>query len=275
MYTDTPTQGEINIAVDESYWPIIEAELYAFHSFYKDAKVHAHYKSEGEAVRALINDSVRFAIISRDLTDNEKGFFERINLHPSILKIASDAVAVVVHPDNKDTLLTVKQLKKILLGDNSGIRVVFDSKSSGNARFMQEKVLGGLPFANNCSALNSNRAVLDYVAKNKDAMGLIGFNWISDADDTLMQRFLGKIKVVALAANDGAKALQDFYRPFQSSIQQGTYPLSRDVYIVSREARAGLGTGFAAFIAGEKGQRIILKSGLLPATAPTRIININ
>jgi phosphate transport system substrate-binding protein len=51
--------------------------------------------------------------------------------------------------------------------------------------------------------------------------------------------------------------------------------LYRTVYIISREARAGLGSGFTAFVAGDKGQRIILKSGLVPATAPIRIVEIN
>ena len=48
----------------------------------------------------------------------------------------------------------------------------------------------------------------------------------------------------------------------------------RTWYIVSREARAGLGTGLASFLASERGQRIILKSGLVPATMPVRLVEI-
>ena len=43
----------------------------------------------------------------------------------------------------------------------------------------------------------------------------------------------------------------------------------------SRESFTGLGSGFVSFVAGEKGQRIILKSGLIPATMPIRIIQVN
>jgi phosphate transport system substrate-binding protein len=56
---------------------------------------------------------------------------------------------------------------------------------------------------------------------------------------------------------------------------QGQYPLLRDVMIVSREARTGLASGFMAFMASDKGQRIVLKSGLVPATMPIRIIEVN
>jgi len=284
---DTPTQGEINISIDDSYTPIMEAELYAFHSFYKYAKIIAHYKPEGEAVKDLLNDSVRLVVMSRELTASEKNVFEKINLHPKTLKIAYDAVAIIVHPANKDTNLTMNKLKSIISGVDSTwkqvnthshlekITVVFDNKSSGNARFIQEKFLGSNPFPKNCFAAKSNKEVVDYVSENKNAIGVIGVNWISDKDDTLMLGFLKKINVVALASSDVAVIPDDYYKPYQAYIQQGTYPLCRNVYIVSREARAGLGTGFSAFVAGDKGQRIILKSGLVPATAPIRLIHLN
>jgi phosphate transport system substrate-binding protein len=55
---------------------------------------------------------------------------------------------------------------------------------------------------------------------------------------------------------------------------QRKYPFLRDLYIVSREARAGLGTGFATYVASDDGQRIILRSGLMPATQPVRVIEV-
>ncbi len=56
---------------------------------------------------------------------------------------------------------------------------------------------------------------------------------------------------------------------------QGKYPLIRDVVMIGREARSGLASGFMAFVASDKGQRIVLKSGLVPATMPIRIIEVN
>jgi phosphate transport system substrate-binding protein len=52
------------------------------------------------------------------------------------------------------------------------------------------------------------------------------------------------------------------------------YPLTRNLYILNFTGKLGLGMEFAAFIAGDKGQRIILKSGLLPDSIPGREINI-
>ncbi len=52
------------------------------------------------------------------------------------------------------------------------------------------------------------------------------------------------------------------------------YPLYREVYIISKEAYTGLGTGFTAFVASERGQRIVLKLGLVPATMPVRLVEL-
>jgi phosphate transport system substrate-binding protein len=67
----------------------------------------------------------------------------------------------------------------------------------------------------------------------------------------------------------------DYYKPYQAYIALKNYPLTRDVMIINREGRNGLGTGFASFVAGDKGQRMIRLMGLLPATMPVRIIQVN
>jgi phosphate transport system substrate-binding protein len=76
----------------------------------------------------------------------------------------------------------------------------------------------------------------------------------------------------------------DFVQPYQVYLAEKTpqqlaeypdlqnYPLRRNLYIINREARAGLGTGFASFVAGKNGQLIFQKSGLLPAQMQARIV---
>ena len=66
-----------------------------------------------------------------------------------------------------------------------------------------------------------------------------------------------------------------YYQPYQAYLAGNEYPLLRDVVMISREARSGLATGFMAFVASDKGQRIVLKSGLVPATMPIRIVEVN
>ena len=118
-------------------------------------------------------------------------------------------------------------------------------------------------------ALNSNPEVIDFISRNKNSLGIISVNWISNPNEFLSMSFIDKIRVVGVT-NPGLDQ-SIYYRPYQGSIYQKTYPFTREVHLLSREIFTGLGSGFIAFVTGKKGQTIVLKSGLVPATMPVRI----
>lgn len=281
--TDTPTSGEVNVVVDESFQQLFDTQIYTFQSFYKNAKINALYLPEKEALERLINDSCKVVVMCRDLTGNERKRFEQANLFPISTKIAEDAIAIIVNNDNKDTVLTVDNIKSILLGNDSlwaqlnkesnlgKINVVFDNNGSANTSYMKDTLLHGKEFGTNTFAVKSNPEVIQYVSEHKNAIGILSVNWISDKDDSLTVNFLKKVKVVAVANNDEAEA----YKPYQAYIKTKDYPFTRNVYMINRQTRAGLGMGFVSFVAGEKGQIMILKAGLIPSVAPVRLVQIN
>ena len=281
--TDTPTSGEVNIVVDESFQQLFDTQIYTFESFYKNAKINARYLPESEAIQLLMTDSCKVAVMCRDLTINERKSFEQANIFPISTKIAKDAIAFVVNNENTDTTMSVEKIKSIMLGNDSlwnqvnaksqlgKINIVFDNNGSANTTYIKDSILFGKSFSNNAFAVKSNPEVIDYVSKNKNAIGVLSVNWISDSDDTLTVSFLKKIKVIALAKDTGSKAV----KPYQAYIQTKEYPFTRDVYMINRQTRAGLGMGFVSFVAGEKGQIMILKAGLIPAISPIRLIEVN
>ena len=99
---DSPTAGEISIMVDEGYRPIIESSIDVFDSIYKQAKINARYVAEGEAVAALMRDSVQVIIITRQLAADEMKFFESRGFKPRITPSAYDALAFILNPGNND-----------------------------------------------------------------------------------------------------------------------------------------------------------------------------
>jgi len=278
---ETPTRGNISISVDESFQLLLDTELFTFHSLYPDAKIKANYKPEADVLADLMNDSVRTIVLTRDLTKSEKDLLFSQKFIARTTKVAHDALALIVNRDNSDTLLLMSQLEDIFRGKisrwgqinsksgSSPINVVFDNNKSGNVRYFQEKFSLTGSFPANFFAVNSNNEVLNYVQKNRNALGIISVNWISDKNDSISNRFLKSIRVAEIGTDAG-----DYCKPYQGYIAEGTYPLCREVYIISRETFAGLGTGFASFVAGDQGQRIILKSGIVPATMPIRLINV-
>jgi phosphate transport system substrate-binding protein len=124
-----------------------------------------------------------------------------------------------------------------------------------------------------CYSANSNPDVITYVENHPEAIGLISVNWISDRDDSVTHDFLKRVKVAAISSEVFSEG-DDFYTPHPAYIADKSYPFIREVYAISRETFTGLGRGFIQFVAGDQGQRIILKMGMLPATMPVRLVQI-
>jgi phosphate transport system substrate-binding protein len=271
---DTPTAGTITIAADESLKPLIEAEVKAFEGLYHNAHIKVVYTSEEDAFSSLLIDSARLAIVTRKMVSTEEKVLADQKIVPQQLMIARDGVALIVNRQNADTTIHLTELKQILEGKHHKgsphqYEVVFDKPNSGIIRFLKDSVSSFDSLPEYCFAVNGNKAVVDHVRTNPNALGLIDVSWISDPDDSTANSFLRAIKVVAVS-DDSV-----FYQPYQAFIAQKHYPLLRDVIMISREARAGLASGFMAFIASDKGQRIVLTSGLVPATMPIRIVEVN
>jgi phosphate transport system substrate-binding protein len=278
---DDPTSGNITIAVDESLRPIVEAEVNAFEKIYDQAHIQIHYLSESEAIEMLLKDSARLAVVTRRLTPEETDRLTQEKIEATQSDIATGAIALIIHKDNGDSLITTDQLRSILEGKITNwnqlngnhaslpVELIFDNPASGMIRWLRDSIRIPDTFPSNCFGVKSNRAVVDYVSQRQNAIGLIGVEWISDDDDSTANSFLHTIQVMSVAR------VGEFRKPYQAYIALGQYPLCRKITLISREARAGLGTGFSAFVAGDKGQRIILKSGLVPATMPIRIVEIN
>ncbi len=284
-YTDTPTTGKASIAVDETFQPIIEAELPVFHAIYKYATITPRYVPETAALNLLLRDSVRLAIVSRPLNSKEINYFHSKKFFPREVPVAIDGIAVLVNPSNPDTLFSVSQLRKIMLGEITDwkqinprskagkLKVVFDNPNSSTVRFVVDSIAKTGNLGKQLSALSYNLDVVDFISKNPGAIGLIGVSWISDSRDPKSLSFLNKIKVAGISAAEVATA-DNSYQPFQAYIATGKYPLTRFIYMILSEPRAGLGTGFTSFVASDKGQRIILKTGILPYIEPVRIVNV-
>lgn len=281
---ETPTSGNIRIGADESFKPIIDAEIDTFTALYQYAEVEPVYKPENELVAWFLNDSVKVIVSSWVPSDEQRKVLLDMQTVVRTTVVAYDALALVLNKRNADSLLTYKEVEDIFNGTITDwkqinpkstlgpIHVVFDNVHSGNIRYFREKFELPQKLAANFYAVNSNPEVVDYVSTSPGALGIISVNWISDKDDSLSLSLLDKIKVAAVSMP--FLDASTYYLPVQGSIYDTTYPFVRKVNMNSRESFSGLGSGFISFVAGEKGQRIILKSGLVPATMPIRIIQV-
>ncbi len=280
---ETPTRGSIKITVDESFQPILETEIYTFSHLYPSANITPHYKPEFDVINDFMKDSVKVIVTSRRLTDYQVQYLRDTQIIARTTTYAYDALALVINKNNKDSLMKYKTVRDIFRSEITkwdqvnpksrlgNIRIIFDNNKSGNVRYFKE-LFEIDTLENNFFAVNSNKEVINFVANNNDALGIISVNWISDKDDPEVKEIMDRIHVVAVShqfLDDGY-----YYLPQQGSIYNKEYPFVRDVYLISRETFAGLGSGFINWLCGEQGQRIVLKSGLVPATMPIRLVQV-
>lgn len=284
-YNNTPTTGIITICSDETFRPVIEAELDVFKAMYSYTVIKSKFVPEIEAFSQLLKDSVQLIIASRRLTNDETAVLNKLKLFPRQTKIATDAIALIVHPSNIDSMITINQIRDILSGkitrwnqinpssSADPINVVFDNEKSGIVTYLVDSICKGKFVTSNVYALDYNRDVIEYTATHPSVLGFIGVSWISNHADSLHLSFHKKIKVLAVS-QDPIPNIANSYKPYQAYMVDNIYPLTRDIYMINTEPRNGLATGFSAFVASDKGQRIILKSGILPDVAPTRVVTI-
>lgn len=285
-WTDTLTSGTIPVAVDEGFQPIIEEEIAVFEGLNSEVHIKPKYCSEVDAINSLLKDSVRLVVSTRRLSSKETQSFNSRKFFPREVIMAYDGVGLITNNQNPDSLITVSQVRKILTGEitkwkeiypNSklgNIQIVFDNPNSSTVRFAKDSICLGKPFASKgINAKKTNLQVFDYVSKTLNAIGIIGVNWLGAKNDTTNLTFKKEVRVMAVSKDNIADG-SNSYKPYQAYIALGDYPFYRAVYLLINDPRQGLSSGFANFLTSDRGQRIILKSGLVPATQPVRIVNV-
>ncbi|MEZ0608487.1 PstS family phosphate ABC transporter substrate-binding protein [Fibrella sp. WM1] len=274
---DTPSQGRITVVADESYRLLTEEITKTYQLLYPRTKFDLVFKPEREAINLMLNDKARICIVSRKLTPNEQQALVEQKIKGSSTRIATDGVALITSKANTDTLMTMRELRGLFTkqltkwsqlsgGNQQGpITLVFDNANSSNLDYVLQtfgvKDITGLPIY----TVQSNKQVIEYVRQHAGAIGFIGVNWISDGDTVLSAELSKDIQVVGISEKENPRSRADYFQPFQRALGLKDYPLRRDVYILSREAHPGLGSGLTNYLIRDAGSILIEKLGLWPA----------
>lgn len=270
---ETVLEGTATVYVDQTLQPIVEDQVSVFESQYR-AKIKQVNQSESEIVNALLTDKTQIAVLSRKLTSKEENHFKQKNIKPRITHFASDAVVFITNKTAQDSLVDLQEVINLLQEKESKIKgLVFENPNSSTVSYMNNLASVKNGPKKNIYSLNSHKEVLEYVSKNPGTIGVIGLNLlVQPFADT--EQYMGHITVMSVRNVKNQPNNTLYYKPNQFNLGEGLYPLKRPVYMLNYQGTAGLGMGFASFVAGEIGQRIILKSGLLPVRIPSRELNV-
>ena len=197
------------------------------------------------------------------------------------MPLAYDGMALIVNKDNPDSIISAKDFARIISGEitcwneldpklsSDTIRMAFDNPKSSTVRYCVDSILRGkeMKTSGNIRAVQNSRAVIDYVEKHKDAIGIVGSMWLNDQRDTTNATYGRNIRVMQVSKADVATP-QNSYDPSQYNIAYDNYPSIRTVYAIVTDPRSqGEARGLGNFCVLPDGQLVFFQAGLFPARA--------
>lgn len=271
---ETRTSGTTKLLVDESFARILDDQIQVFKSDYPDAKVTTILGNENKILPSFLNGEVKMMVLSRMLKPEEEKYYKQKQVPVYTDRFAIDGIALITNVDNKLAQISVKDVFDIFKGTSTtDINLVFDNAYSSTVRYFTDSAkVSSLP-KKGVYTLQNNNDVIKYIAENKNFIGVVGVNWLLENNQEIAE-YLPKIKILGVKNLPGKKGSDAFYKPIQENLINGKYPFLRNVYVINAEGRDGLGTGFANWLTSQRGQLIVLKSGLGPHKVMQREFNI-
>ncbi len=238
-------------------------------------------KGSGTAMPALIEGTVDFGPMSREVNADEIANFEKkFGYKPTQLKTAVDVVGVCVHKDNPLTGLSLQQLDAIFsetrkqgakadirtwgdLGltgewENKPISLYGRNAASGTYTYFKEHVLKKGDFKNTVKEQPGSSAVVGGVANDKYGIGYSGIGYMT-AD----------VRVLPLAAKG-----TDFIVPDLQNAYSGKYPLSRflllSINFKPDSKLDPLKSEFIRYVFSKQGQEDVVKAEYFPV--PVKVL---
>lgn len=274
---DVPTTGKITIGADYGDSFVLNELIDVFEDEYQNADIQTKWHCETDILRYLQSDSLRFVLLNRDFTKEEKDGLVDRDIQIRSVKIASSSIAVIVNPTMNMDKIKDSMLFDILTGqitrwpDNGNSILPSMDKTCGSIyNFLSNHWNLKSLKCNDAGIVNSPREVIEFVANNTGAIGFVNLNWIADKSDSMSILLGKKVKVLQVQNKRDNK----YYYPYQSQIKANQYPFIQHLYLHDLQGYSGLAKGFMAFVSSQPGQILVKKSGLVPAKDHGRTIVI-
>lgn len=222
----------------------------------------------GTGIAALINGTVDIANASRPMKDGEIEEAQANGIEPVEHVVAIDALAIILHPDNPVSELTIQELSDIYTGrienwrdvggnDAPIILLSRETNSGTHVYFLEEVVRRGESdntdiFAPQTLLMPSSVGITSEVRRNPNAIGYDGLGYVDAAHE----------KVVSVAANSESP----FIAPSVESASEGSYPLARDLFMYTAGEPTGAVADYLNWIMDTAGQDIVASLGFVPLT---------
>jgi phosphate transport system substrate-binding protein len=255
----------IFVASDSSQHLIINSLIEVYEALNPLRKVIPIYTREKKLYDYIRTDQVDLIFRSYLLTDKEQQDIDTRKLNPKINLFWSDGLALVAAKSFSKDSIREEELMAVLTKHSDMFHIILDNSNTSTYELIFDRYAVDRRQVN-AFAAGAEDSVISAVRERSDYIGLIGSAYFTVKRESLPKG----VKLIGLIPQGKNKAEY----PFQDQLYTKVYPLVRQIYGINVGARDSSSSAFASFIMSERGQRIILKSGLLPAKIPSRTVEI-
>lgn len=253
------TTAAVTIKGSDTVLPLAQKEAEELMKANKNVSVTVVGGGTGVGLTALFDGTTDIAMASRDLKTEEKLKFSEAKQEIESVTIAFDALAVIVHPDNKVSQLTREQLEGIYTGkitnwkevggEDAKIVAYSRESSSGTYEFFKEEVMDKKNYASNILSMPATGAIVQAVGQTKGAIGYVGLAYETK-----------EVKQLAVSYDQG----KVFVAPSIASAKDKSYPISRPLFYFYNKANAAKVKPVVDYALSANGQKNVTEIGYIP-----------
>lgn len=229
--------GDIQIDGSSTVYPITEAVAEEFRAEAPEVKVTVGVSGTGGGMKKFSRGEIDLVNASRTINPGEDSLARVNNISYLELPVAYDGLTVVVNPENdwiKDITMaelkmlwepaaqgTIKRWNQIRPEwPNEEIHLYGPGVESGTYDYFTEAVVGKSHSSRgDYTASEDDNVLVQGVSTDKYALGFFGYAYYDENRD--------KLTAVPIDDQDGTGAVL----PSLETVKEGTYPLSRPLYI--------------------------------------------
>jgi phosphate transport system substrate-binding protein len=238
--------------------PLSQKEAESFMKTHPSQTITVTGGGSGVGISALLEGTTDLAQSSRKIKFDEKQKMQEGGKTVKEVIAAYDALAIVIHPDNKVSNLTREQLEGIFTGKiknwkevgGADLKIIPYSRetSSGTYEFFKESVLKNKNYMNGIMSMPATGAIIQSVSQTKGAIGYVGLAYLNKA-----------VKAVHVSYDKG----KTFVEPSIVNAKNKTYPIVRPLFYYYELKSEKQVKPFIDYVLSDEGQKIVTQIGFI------------
>ncbi len=262
----------VTVLCDPSWESILRTFIVMYEGLNPHRKINLLIKPESECIQAVITGSYNTVFVSRNFSAEELNVLQQKQWRVANDTLCYDGLAWIAPKSFSKDSLSVDEIKKLFQtgmfeGENYTIQL---NKTGASVANYLTGYFGVPPSTSHLYTGGSDEQIIQSVQQHNKSLACISSGWLVNLEDQKHKAYLSSVKVLKIAAHTNEKA----YSPFQNDLALNSYPFKRILRVINNDANDGLGTAFASFLIGNRGQRVFLKAGLLPYKMPAREVEL-